>query len=411
MRPDGMVSASSGGTAVTRRSSSNRGTYQLGYQFLGTGRDMAATGQAASQPAASQPVVDQEVADSCWPVAAVARTPEASVQALRIPLRRSSSPQIGCPEKRGNSAGLTHFWERSARPPELPGRAERLPDEHPPTAPEFACDAAPKSPEPRRLTVARSPSVGPGPGVPSGLAVPSTRPLPGSRRPGPRRHIAGPVAMCLQEFSVRSSGIASAVSRQVQLAPASSALRRGSEYAELSRQVKEAGLLERRSGYYTWKIAVTIGMLAAGWTAFVLLGNSWWQLAVAVFLAVIFTQIGFLGHDAGHRQVFGTRRANFVTGILLGNLGIGLSYGWWVDKHNRHHAHPNTEDSDPDISVGAFAFTAGQARASRGLARLMFRYQAYLFFPLLLLEGLNLHVASVQALTRRASRHRSGSGR
>jgi fatty acid desaturase len=196
------------------------------------------------------------------------------------------------------------------------------------------------------------------------------------------------------------------LTRQIPLAPASSAPRRGSQYAELSRQVKDAGLLERRSGYYAWKIAVTIGLLAAGWTVFVVVGNSWWQIAVAAFLAVIFTQIGFLGHDAGHRQVFGTRRANYVAGVLLGNLGIGLSYGWWVDKHNRHHAHPNTEDADPDISVGALAFTDAQARASHGIARLVFRYQAYLFFPLLLLEGVNLHVASIQALARRAARRR-----
>jgi len=212
--------------------------------------------------------------------------------------------------------------------------------------------------------------------------------------------------MCVQEFPVRSSNTAAAVSRQVQLASASSAPRRGSQYAELSRQVKEAGLLQRRPGCYAWKIAVTTGLLAAGWAVFVVAGNSWWQLAVAAFLAVIFTQIAFLGHDAGHRQVFGSRRASYVAGVLLGNLGIGLSYGWWVDKHNRHHAHPNTEDADPDIAVGAFAFTAAQVRASRGLARLVLRYQAYLFFPLLLLEGVNLHVASVQALTRRAARHR-----
>ena len=206
---------------------------------------------------------------------------------------------------------------------------------------------------------------------------------------------------------MRSSEAATSVTRQIPLAPASSARRRGSEYAELSRQVKEAGLLERRPGYYVWKIAVTVGLLAAGWTAFVVVGDSWWQLAVAAFLAVVFTQIGFLGHDAGHRQIFSTRQDSYVTGILLGNLGIGLSYGWWVDKHNRHHAHPNTEDADPDIAVGALAFTAAQARTSRGAARLVFRYQAYLFFPLLLLEAASLHVASVQALTRRAARRRS----
>src|SRR6266487_5626770 len=154
--------------------------------------------------------------------------------------------------------------------------------------------------------------------------------------------------------------------------PAPSAPRaapRGSQYAELSRQIRQSGLLEPRLGYYVWKIAVTAVALAAGWAAFVLVGDSWWQLAVGAFLAVVFTQVGFLGHDAGHRQIFGSRRANYVIGVLLGNLGIGLSYGWWVGKHNRHHAHPNTEGADPDIMISALAFTAAQA-CGRGVARL-----------------------------------------
>ena len=32
-----------------------------------------------------------------------------------------------------------------------------------------------------------------------------------------------------------------------------------------------------------------------------LLGDSWWQLLTAAYLAVVFTQIAFMGHDAGHR--------------------------------------------------------------------------------------------------------------
>ena len=181
---------------------------------------------------------------------------------------------------------------------------------------------------------------------------------------------------------------------------------RGSEYAQLSRQIKHAGLLERRPRHYIWKIAIIAALLAAGWTAFVLVGDSWWQLAVAAFLAVMFTQVGFLGHDAGHRQIFGSRPANYVLGILLGNLGIGLSYGWWVSKHNRHHAHPNTEGADPDIMLSALAFTTAQAGTSRGLTRLVFRLQAYLFFPMLLLEAVSLHASSIRALTSRAARYR-----
>ncbi|HET8684158.1 MAG TPA: acyl-CoA desaturase [Micromonosporaceae bacterium] len=174
------------------------------------------------------------------------------------------------------------------------------------------------------------------------------------------------------------------------------------------RQVRTAGLLRRRRGYYATKIAVTGGLLALGWAGFVVLGDSWWQLAVAAFLAVVFTQIGFIGHDAGHQQIFRSRRANHLVGLVHGNLAIGLSYGWWVDKHNRHHAHPNTEDKDPDIEIGALAFTAGQARAKRGrLTRFIARRQRYLFFPLLLLEAVQLHVSSVLAVTGRGTRYRS----
>ncbi|HEY2442193.1 MAG TPA: acyl-CoA desaturase [Streptosporangiaceae bacterium] len=190
-------------------------------------------------------------------------------------------------------------------------------------------------------------------------------------------------------------------------APVPPTAARGSDYAQLCRQVKQARLLERRPGHYAWRIAITSALLLSGWAAFVLLGNSWWQLAVAVFLAVMFTQFGFLGHDAGHRQICGSRRASYILGLLLGNLGVGLSFGWWVSKHNRHHAHPNTEGADPDIAISALAFSPSQARASRGLTRLIFRYQAYLFLPMLLAEAISLHASSIRALASKTSHRRS----
>jgi fatty acid desaturase len=179
---------------------------------------------------------------------------------------------------------------------------------------------------------------------------------------------------------------------------------RGSEYAILSRQVKQAGLLAGRPLYYGWKIALTAVALAIGWSVFALIGDSWWQLGVAAFLAVVFGQIGFLGHDAGHRQVFVSHRANYVLGVLCGNLGIGLSYGWWTSKHSRHHAHPNTEGVDPDVMIGPLAFSGTRARAGRRVQRILFRYQAYLLVPLLFLEGASLHLSSIGALLRQVRR-------
>jgi fatty acid desaturase len=194
-----------------------------------------------------------------------------------------------------------------------------------------------------------------------------------------------------------ADGLSAAVS------PSADQALRGTDYARLSRQVRQAGLLDRCAGHYAWRITITVGLLFAGWAAFVLVGDSWWQLAVAVYLAVMFTQLGFLGHDAGHRQITRSRRVSYVLGILLGNLGIGLSYGWWVSKHNRHHANPNTEGADPDIMMKALAMTARQASISRGVSRIIFRCQAYLFFPMLLGEAASLHAASIKALAGRGS--------
>jgi fatty acid desaturase len=177
-----------------------------------------------------------------------------------------------------------------------------------------------------------------------------------------------------------------------------------SEYTQLSRQIKQAGLLDRRRGWYGAKIAINLALLIAGWVAFAALGDSWWQLGTAVYLAVVFTQLAFVGHDAGHRQISRSRRANDRVGLLHANLLVGISFGWWVPKHNAHHTNPNHEELDPDISITALAFTADQATSRHGLIRLLARYQAWLFFPLLLLEAAHLHLASTKAILRGSGR-------
>jgi fatty acid desaturase len=184
----------------------------------------------------------------------------------------------------------------------------------------------------------------------------------------------------------------------------SSTTGRWSEYTQLSRQIKQAGLLDRRRGWYAAKISLNLALLTGGWAAFAVIGESWWQLVTAAYLAVVFTQIAFVGHDAGHRQIFRSRRANDRVGLVHANLLVGVSFDWWVAKHNRHHSNPNHEDLDPDISITALAFTADQASSKHGLVRLVARYQAWLFFPLLLLEAAHLHTASSKAILRGSGR-------
>ena len=162
------------------------------------------------------------------------------------------------------------------------------------------------------------------------------------------------------------------------------------------------GLLERRPGYYRVKITLTIFAFLAGWALFVLAGDSWMALAVAPLVGVMFTQLGFIGHDAGHNQVFGTRRRNRMLGLAMGNALIGLSFGWWVPKHNAHHAHPNEVGRDPDIGEGALLALPDAPGNTRGpVASWLARRQAPLFFPLMLLRSGGMHVLGIKRLLRR----------
>jgi fatty acid desaturase len=176
------------------------------------------------------------------------------------------------------------------------------------------------------------------------------------------------------------------------------------DFAELSRRVRSQGLLARRRGYYGVKIALTIGSLGVLAVLAAFVGNSWWNVAVAVGLAFVLTQLGFIGHDAGHRQICARRRHNDAIGLAVANLLTGFSFGWWLTKHNRHHAHTNRPDKDPDMAPGVLVYVAAQLEGRGRVGRLWYSAQVVLLVPLLFLEALNLHLASVVALAHRRDR-------
>ena len=176
-------------------------------------------------------------------------------------------------------------------------------------------------------------------------------------------------------------------------------------FRALARQVRAMGLLDRRPGYYRVKITLTIFAFFAGWALFVIVGNSWTALAIAPLLGMMFTQLGFIGHDAGHNQVFGARRRNRLLGLIVANALIGLSFGWWVPKHSAHHAHPNELGRDPDIGEGiALASPDTPGNGHGPLASWLARWQAPLFFPLMLLRSVGMHVLGIKRLLQTRDR-------
>ena len=171
-------------------------------------------------------------------------------------------------------------------------------------------------------------------------------------------------------------------------------------YLQVSQAVRERGLLQRARLFYALLGAALLAVLAALLAGSVLLGASWFQLLVAAGLGIVFTQVAFFAHEAAHRQVLGTGPANDRLARALAAV-VGISYSWWDSKHARHHANPNRVGRDPDIEVDTISFLVEDAAKARGLRGAITRRQGWLFFPLLALEGVNLHFLSLRHLLSR----------
>lgn len=112
-------------------------------------------------------------------------------------------------------------------------------------------------------------------------------------------------------------------------------------YRQLSEIIHEARLLRRRRGFYLTRIIIWLVVLAGLLTAVVVFGATWFQLFTAGLIGMVMAQLGFLSHEAAHREVFASRAWNEWTSRIIAGLFMGLSFSWWMAKHNTHHAYPN----------------------------------------------------------------------
>ncbi|BDV29795.1 fatty acid desaturase family protein [Microbacterium terricola] len=172
-------------------------------------------------------------------------------------------------------------------------------------------------------------------------------------------------------------------------------------YTEVSQVVKESGLLNRARMFYVF-VGIALALAFGGAvTGFILLGDTWYQLLMAGALGLILTQAAFLAHEAAHKQILSTGPANERLGRILAAGVVGISLSWWNAKHSRHHANPNAVGKDPDIEVDTIRFLEEDAAKVKGPMRLITERQGWLFFPLLTLEGLNLHALGLKHLFSR----------
>ncbi len=180
-------------------------------------------------------------------------------------------------------------------------------------------------------------------------------------------------------------------------------------FSELLVKVRDAGLLEKRPRFYVVRL-IFISLAAVGlWVAGGFVGQlvdihgAWVLLGflIAGLMGVLSAQYGFIAHEAAHRQVFRSNKANDWAGLVLANLFAGLSYGFWLRKHNKHHQKPNEIGADPDIDIRILSFTVESRNEKKGLERWISNRQGYLFPLLLLFTGFDLLLDSLAGLRRK----------
>lgn len=178
------------------------------------------------------------------------------------------------------------------------------------------------------------------------------------------------------------------------------------EYAELKQMMKKSGLLEKQPVYYTTRIIMLLGLFTLSVVLLLVVHSFWFQLLNAVFMAFVFTQVGLLSHEAGHRQMFHHAWKHDLVALIGGNLFIGMSYAWWLDKHNNHHSHPNQVDMDPDIEIPFLDFTGKEDLATIGKFRqFLVKHQSLIFLPALMTVGAGLQYNSFGFLLKNKTKY------
>ena len=166
-------------------------------------------------------------------------------------------------------------------------------------------------------------------------------------------------------------------------------------YAELRRQIIAAGLFERKTLFYVLHVLWLAGLFAVGVTFALTADHVAIVLAFAVLLAGANVQAEMLGHDIGHRQVLRSPRWPHIAGLALGNLLLGISYSFWIDKHDRHHVYPNHPTKDPDGNYDVLALSDDQIATRNRFLRPLVGFQAVLFPFWLLFQPLLMRRSAV----------------
>lgn len=189
------------------------------------------------------------------------------------------------------------------------------------------------------------------------------------------------------------------------------------KYRALHQRVWDEGLYQCRRTPYVLDCCRYMGLFLS---MLVCLRHGQYALG-GVLLGLLWHQLVFAAHDAGHMGITHRYHMDSVIGIILADFIGGLSMGWWKRNHNVHHIVTNAPEHDPDIEhMPLFAVShrlLGSLRSTfydrvmeyDAVAKVLLRVQPWTYYPFLAMGRFNLYVLSWDyLLANRGPRKGSG---
>ncbi len=166
----------------------------------------------------------------------------------------------------------------------------------------------------------------------------------------------------------------------------------------LQRRLQSAGLFEATPLYYTIRWRVLNMLTVVGVVALIFVDSVEFVLLMAAYFTVVDTQLSYIAHDAGHKQVYPGNPAANMRIMLWLCLRLALSGSWWMSAHDAHHFWPNDIEKDPNLGVPILSFHPSQMLQKHPILRIICKFQFLYYFVVVMFETMLMRITSVQFL-------------
>lgn len=176
------------------------------------------------------------------------------------------------------------------------------------------------------------------------------------------------------------------------------------QYRQLDQRLRDIGLYDCDYSAYLFETLRYIGL---GLLSYLSLRTGWFATS-GIFLGMLWHQLSFTVHDAGHLAITHSYHIDSCIGIFFANFLGGLSCCWWKRNHNVHHIVTNSAEHDPDIQHMPFFAISHRffdnlkstfherVMTYDAIAQFLIRYQHYLYYLVLSFGRFNLYILSWQ---------------